>query len=138
MSGFPVVGDGFVADVDVDGQHLRLFSEIYELGHRAVVYDVNAKNEIARHDADSLEGGKRMAEESAANYLKYVHGITPLPAVNWQMNAKNEIARHDADSLEGGKRMAEESAANYLKYVHGITPLPAVNWQMNAQTQQKQ
>jgi hypothetical protein len=90
MSGFPVVGDGFVADVDVSGQHLRLFSEIYELGHRAVVYDVNSKHEVARNDADSLEHGKEVAEESAANYLKYVHGITPLPAVNWQLNAQTQ------------------------------------------------
>ena len=90
MTGFPVVGDGFVANIEVGGQHLRLFSEIYELGHRAVVYDVNAKHEVTRHDADSLEDGKKMAEESAANYLKYVHGISPLPAVNWQMNAQTQ------------------------------------------------
>ena len=88
MSGFPVTGDGFTADVEVSGQHLRLFAEVYVLGHVAVVYDVNGKHEIARHDADNLEDGKRKAVESAANYLNYVHGITQVPSVNWQVNAQ--------------------------------------------------
>jgi hypothetical protein len=90
MSGFPVVGDGFIAEVEVGGQHLRLFSEVYELGYCAVVYDVNAKHEVARHDTDSLEDGRKKAEESAGNYLKHVHGIAPLPYVNWQMNAQTQ------------------------------------------------
>jgi hypothetical protein len=87
---FPVVGDGFWTEVEIGGQHLRLFSEVYELGYRSVVYDVNAKHEVARHDVDGLEQGKTAAEESAANYLKY-HGIAALPPVNWQMNAQTKL-----------------------------------------------
>ena len=90
MSGFPAVGDGFWAELEVNGQHLRLFSEVYELGHRAVVYDMKTKHEIARRDADSLEDGKRIAEQSAADYLKRVHGVASLPPVNWSMNAQTQ------------------------------------------------
>jgi len=58
------------------------------LGHVAVVFDVNAKREIARHDVENLDIGKLQAEKSAANYLKYVLGIIAMPAVEWQMNVQ--------------------------------------------------
>jgi hypothetical protein len=89
MSGFPFIGNGFRAEVKVDGQHLRLFSEVYMLGHVAAVYDVNAKREIARHDVENLDTGKLEAKRSAANHLKYVHGITPMPGVEWQINVQS-------------------------------------------------
>ncbi len=57
MNGFPVGGDGFRSDVIAGQHHLRLFAEVYELGHVAVVYDMNAEHEIARNDADSLNDG---------------------------------------------------------------------------------
>ena len=91
MSSIPTVGDGFLAEVKVEGHHLRLFSEVYEMGHRAVVYDVNAKREIARIDADSLDEGKRKAEESAWDYLKHQHGIAQIPIVSWQMNRQTSM-----------------------------------------------
>lgn len=87
---FPAVGDGFWAEVEVGGQHLRLFSEAYELGHRAVVYNMNAKQEVARHDASSLDHGKKVAEQNAADYLKYAHGIATLPPINWRMNVQTK------------------------------------------------
>jgi hypothetical protein len=87
MNGFPVRGDGFRADV-VAGEHrLRLFSEVYELGHVAVVYDMDAQREIARNDADDLNDGMRRAEQAAADYLRHLDG-TVLRVVNWEMNAQ--------------------------------------------------
>jgi hypothetical protein len=87
MNGFPVRGDGFRADV-VAGQHrLRLFAEVYELGHVAVAYDMDAQCEIARNDADDLNDGMRKAEQAAADYLRHPDG-TVLRAVNWEMNAQ--------------------------------------------------
>jgi hypothetical protein len=87
MNGFPVRGDGFRADV-IAGQHrLRLFAEVYELGHVAVVYDMDAQREIARNDADDLNDGMRRAERAAAYYLRHLDG-TVLPVVNWEMNAQ--------------------------------------------------
>jgi hypothetical protein len=88
MSGIPMVGDGYEAEVKVNDQHLRLFAEVYELGHVAVVYNVNAKREIARRDADDLKYGMKKAEELASDYLKRRHGVAELPAVDWQMNAQ--------------------------------------------------
>jgi hypothetical protein len=87
MNGFPVTGDGFRADV-IAGQHrLRLFAEVYDLGHVAVVYDMNTRNEVARNDADNLDDGMRRAEGAAGDYLRHLDG-TVLPAVNWEMNAQ--------------------------------------------------
>lgn len=87
MNGFPVNGDGFRADV-IAGQHrLRLFAEVYELGHVAVVYDMNTHNEVARNDADNLDDAMRRAELAAGDYLRHLDG-TVLPALNWEMNAQ--------------------------------------------------
>jgi hypothetical protein len=60
--GIPTVGDGFRAEVRVGGQYLCLFSEVYELGHRAVVYDINAEHEVSRQEANDLEDGEKKAE----------------------------------------------------------------------------
>lgn len=57
MGGFPVVGDGFRADVNIGQHHLRLFAEVYELGYVAVLYGMNAYHEVARNDADNLDDG---------------------------------------------------------------------------------
>jgi len=83
----PVVGDGFRADIMAGLRKLRLFSEVYELGHVALVYDLDEHREVSRQDADDLETGKRLAEQAAANYLRRLDG-TALPRVEWAMNAQ--------------------------------------------------
>jgi len=89
MNGFPVRGDGFWADVVAGQHHLRLFAEVYELGHVAVVYDLNAHREVQRNDANNLDDAMRRAEQFATDYLTHLDG-TALPAVNWQMNAQTQ------------------------------------------------
>jgi hypothetical protein len=87
LGDIPVVGDGFWADVNAGEHRLRLFSEVYELGHVAVVYDVNEHREIARQDADDLNDGKQKAEQAARDYLKHFD-ITQLSGVNWITNGQ--------------------------------------------------
>lgn len=88
MSSVPRVGDGFEADVEVQDQHLRLFSEVHALGYIAIVCHVNAKHEVTRRDATDLEDGKKKAEAAAAEYFKQM-GITP-PVVKWKINAQTQ------------------------------------------------
>lgn len=87
MNGFPVNGDGFRADVIAGQHHLRLFAEVYELGHVALVYDMNTHNEVSRNDADNLDDAMRRAERAAADYLRHLDDAV-LPALNWEMNAQ--------------------------------------------------
>ncbi len=75
----------------MSNQRLRLFSEVYELGYVAVVYDVNGKREVARRDSDDLEDGKKKAEESAADYLRQQNAPAQLSSVTWQMTAQTRL-----------------------------------------------
>lgn len=59
----------------------------YELGHVAVLYDVQGHREIALIDADDLQDAMHRIEQSAAEYLFHLDG-TALPPVNWEMNAQ--------------------------------------------------
>jgi len=101
MNGFLVGGDGFRSDVIAGQHHLRLIAEVYELGHVAVIYDMNAEHEIARNDADSLNDGMRRAEQIAANYLRQLDG-TALPAVNWEMNAQMQARPNSSEQRDIG------------------------------------
>jgi hypothetical protein len=86
MNGLPRVGDGFQADIRVGDHHLRLFSEVYQLGFVSVVYDVTARQEINRQNADSLEDGKLRAAEGAAEYVRHAYGLELPDVVEWEMN----------------------------------------------------
>jgi len=44
---FPMLDEGFWAEIKVGGEHLRLFSERNALGVQASVYNVNTKSWIA-------------------------------------------------------------------------------------------
>jgi len=79
---FSAAGAGVQVEFKVDGQHLRLFSEVYLYGHRAGVFDVTTKKLIVEH-ADGIDDGKKRAEELAAAYLKDEYGITKMPALEW-------------------------------------------------------
>ena len=85
MSGFPIAGEGYLAEVKVNNYHLRLFAEAYPLGHVAVVYDVGARREVLREDADDLDQAKQKAEEGINRLLKSVGAQSP--EIQWQMNA---------------------------------------------------
>ena len=62
---------GFWAEVEIAGEHLRLFSEDNAQGVQVSVYDVNAKCWIVPSEvADDIEEGKERAEEYATVYLQ--------------------------------------------------------------------
>lgn len=63
---------GFWADVEVAGEHLRLFSEHNAQGIQFSVYNVNSKRWIVPSEAvDDIEQGKEKATEYAKSYLHY-------------------------------------------------------------------
>ena len=63
---------GFWADVEVAGEHLRLFSEHNAQGIQFSVYNVNSKTWIVPSEAvDDIEQGKEKATEYAKSYLNY-------------------------------------------------------------------
>jgi hypothetical protein len=76
--------DGVWADLEVDGEHLRLFSEHNAQGVQASVYNVNAKAWIAPSESvDDIEQGKDRAAEHARTYLKRVANLE-LPPLTWK------------------------------------------------------
>jgi hypothetical protein len=59
------------AEVIVNGEHLRLFSEHNALGVQTSVYNVTTKTWIAPSESvDDIEQGKERAAEYARAYLK--------------------------------------------------------------------
>jgi hypothetical protein len=76
--------DGVWAEVKVDGEHLRLFSEHSAQGVQASVYNVNSKAWIAPSESvDDIEQGKDRAAEHASTYLKRVANLE-LPPLTWK------------------------------------------------------
>ena len=76
--------NGFWAQVEVGGEHLRLFSENNAQGIQASVYNFKTKTWIAPSEAvDDIEQGKDRAEALARDYLKRVVGLE-LPTVQWK------------------------------------------------------
>ena len=78
-----MLDEGVWAEVKVDGEHLRLFSEHSPLGVQASVYNVGAKTWIAPSESvDDIEQGKERAEEYARTYLKKLN--LELPRLEWK------------------------------------------------------
>jgi hypothetical protein len=76
--------DGVWADVQVGGEHLRLFSEHNAQGVQVSVYNVNAKAWVAPSESvDDIEEGKEKAAEYAQAYLKRAANLE-LPSLNWK------------------------------------------------------
>jgi hypothetical protein len=74
-----MLGKGFWADVEIAGEHLRLFSEDNAQGVQVSVYDVIAKCWIVPSEAaEDIEQGKEKAEEYATAYLRQ-NGQPELP-----------------------------------------------------------
>ena len=79
---------GFWADVQIAGEHLRLFSEPNAQGIQFSVYDVNSKRWIVPSEAvDDIEQGKEKATEYVTSYLKcsgHSGSQSDLPRLNWK------------------------------------------------------
>jgi hypothetical protein len=89
---WPVIGDGYRADLKLTDAHLWLFAEAYCLGYLAVVFDVNRKLRVALQDANNLEDARKKAEGYAAGYLRYL-GAGDMPEVRWESNQRTRAAR---------------------------------------------
>ncbi|MBZ5660610.1 MAG: hypothetical protein LAO08_09400 [Acidobacteriia bacterium] len=75
---------GFWAEVEVDGEHLRLFSEHNAIGIQVSVYNVKTKTWIAPSETvDDIEEGKDRAAAYAREYLKRAAGVE-LPPLQWK------------------------------------------------------
>lgn len=75
---------GFWAEVEVDGEHLRLFSESNAIGIQVSVYNVKTKTWIAPSESvDDIEEGKDRAAAYAREYLKRTTGVD-LPPLQWK------------------------------------------------------
>jgi hypothetical protein len=76
--------DGVWAEVEVGGEHLRLFSEHNALGIQASVYNVKTRTWIAPSESvDDVEQGKDRAADYASAYLKRVLNLE-LPSLQWK------------------------------------------------------
>jgi hypothetical protein len=76
--------EGVWAEVEVAGEHLRLFSEQNAQGIQASVYSVKTRTWIAPSEpVDDIEKGKDRAEEIAKTYLKTVASLD-LPPLKWK------------------------------------------------------
>jgi hypothetical protein len=76
--------EGVWAEVEVAGEHLRLFSEQNAQGIQASVYSVKTRTWIAPSEpVDDIEKGKDRAEEIAKTYLKTVASLD-FPPLKWK------------------------------------------------------
>jgi hypothetical protein len=81
---FPMLDEGFWAEIKVGGEHLRLFSERNALGVQTSVYNVNTKSWIAPSElVDDIEQGKEKAVAYAEAHLKRVANLE-LPSLVWK------------------------------------------------------
>src|ERR1700747_173537 len=79
-----MLSEGVWAEVIVNGEHLRLFSEHNAQGVQTSVYNVNTKTWIAPSEAvDDIEQGKDRAAEYARAYLKDAANAE-LPPLEWK------------------------------------------------------
>ena len=75
---------GVWAEIEVNGEHLRLFSEHNAIGIQASVYNVKTKTWIAPSEpVDDIEHGKDRATAYARAYLQRAAGLE-LPALQWK------------------------------------------------------
>jgi hypothetical protein len=75
---------GFWAEVEVNGEHLRLFSEHNAIGIQVSVYNVKTKTWIAPSEmVDDIEDGKDRAAAYAKAYLQRAAGMD-LPPLEWK------------------------------------------------------
>jgi hypothetical protein len=76
--------DGVWAEVEVGGEHLRLFSEHNAQGIQASVYNVKTRTWIAPSESvEDIEEGKERAANYAKAYLERVASLK-LPSLQWK------------------------------------------------------
>jgi hypothetical protein len=76
--------DGVWAEVEVGGEHLRLFSEHNAQGIQASVYNVKTRTWIAPSESvEDIEEGKERAAKYANAYLERVASLK-LPSLQWK------------------------------------------------------
>jgi len=76
--------DGVWAEVEVGGEHLRLFSEHNAQGIQASVYNVKTRTWIAPSESvEDIEEGKDRAAKYAKAYLERVASLK-LPSLQWK------------------------------------------------------
>jgi hypothetical protein len=79
-----MLDEGCWADVQINGEHLRLFSERTAQGAQVSVYDVNSKRWLVPSEpADDIEDGKVRAEIYAKVFLKEFAKLE-LPPLIWK------------------------------------------------------
>jgi hypothetical protein len=77
---------GVWAEVEIGGEHLRLFSEHNAQGIQVSVYNVKTKTWLAPSEqVDDIEQGKDRAEELARAYLKSMTSLD-LPPLKWKQS----------------------------------------------------
>ena len=80
----PMLNNGVWAEVEVNGEHLRLFSEHNAIGIQVSVYNVKTKTWIAPSEiVDDIEHGKDRAAAYAKAYLLRTAGVE-LPPLQWK------------------------------------------------------
>jgi hypothetical protein len=76
--------EGFWAEVQIGGEHLRLFAEESPQGFQASVYNMKTKTWLMPSEsASSVENGKELAEKFASQYLKQITD-EEVPRLEWK------------------------------------------------------
>ena len=83
-TGPSMLSNGVWAEIEISGEHLRLFSENNAIGIQASVYNVKTKTWIApSENVDDIEHGKDRAVAHARAYLQSA-GHLELPPLEWK------------------------------------------------------
>ncbi len=72
------VGERYVAEINTEGKHLRLFSELTMTGAIALVFDMKSRQAIIQESVNDLKEGQEKCEECAKGLLN-----TP-PSIVWE------------------------------------------------------
>jgi hypothetical protein len=79
-----MLDEGFWAEIEVGGEHLRLFSERNALGVQSSVYNVKTKSWIAPSEpVEDIEQGKEKAAAYAQAHLSRIANLE-LPTLVWK------------------------------------------------------
>lgn len=63
-------GDGYHAEVKLDGQHVQVLVHINEQGYFAILFDKMLNREIGRQEIVDFDDGKKYGASMAASYLR--------------------------------------------------------------------
>ncbi len=76
-------GDGYQAEVKLDGQHIELHVHINETGCFAVLFDKVLKRQIGKEQVIDFEDGKQYAVSMGSSYLRRFTR-QKFPAIEWK------------------------------------------------------